>query len=145
MDDLDRNIVSVLLTDGRSSYADVGSRVGLSAPAVKRRVDRMLEAGAIRGFSVVVDPTVLGWQIEAYVEVYCKGTIGPDELRRSFENTPEIVSACTVSGPADALIHMRAESIQHFERTIEHLRENPRFDHTESVLVLSQLIERSYE
>lgn len=144
MDDVDRQIISALLVNARSSYAEIGEQVALSAPAVKRRVDRLLETGAIRGFSAVVDPTALGWHIEAYVEVYYKGTIGPDPLRRSFQEFPEIVDACTVSGAADALVHMRAESMQHLERTIERLREIPMLDHTESVLVLSQLIDRPY-
>jgi DNA-binding Lrp family transcriptional regulator len=50
-DDLDRRIVAALVDDARATYAEVGSLVGLSAPAVKRRVDRLRASGAITGFS----------------------------------------------------------------------------------------------
>jgi DNA-binding Lrp family transcriptional regulator len=143
VDDLDRRIIGCLLRDARSTFAEIGEQVSLSAPAVKRRVDRLVASGTIRGFTTVIDPAVLGWQTEAYVEVYCKGTVSPDELRRSLSAVPEVVGACTVSGAADALVHMLASDIQHLEQALERLRDERNVDHTESVIVLSRLIDRS--
>lgn len=51
VDDIDAQIVAALIKDARASYALIGNEVGLSAPAVKRRVDRLRAAGAITGFS----------------------------------------------------------------------------------------------
>ena len=142
MDDIDQQVIGCLLKDGRATYAEIGDEVGLSAPAIKRRLDRLLASGAIRGFTAVVDPTVLGWTTEAYVELYCSGTVAPQELRRSLEQVPEVVGACTVSGGADALVHMLAADIGHLERAIERVRDHPHVDHTESVIVLSRLLDR---
>ncbi len=142
MDDLDEQVVGCLLRDARATYAEIGAEVGLSAPAVKRRVDRLLASGAVRGFTALVDPTVLGWTTEAYVEVYCQGTVAPDELRRALTEVPEVVGAVTVSGSADALVHMLASDVQQLERAIERVRAEPNVDHTESVIVLSRLIDR---
>ena len=63
VDDLDARIVAALLKNGRASYAVIGDEVGLSAPAVKRRVDRLRTAGAIIGFSARVDPAAMGWMM----------------------------------------------------------------------------------
>ena len=142
MDSIDDVIVRALMADGRASYATIGAAANLSAPAVKRRVDRLRETGAIRGFTAVVDPQVLGWTTEAYVEVYCKGTVAPAELRRSLERVPEVVGACTVSGSADALLHMLATDISQLERAIERVRDEHNVDHTRSVIVLSRLLDR---
>lgn len=142
MDSIDQQVISCLLRDGRATYAEIGAVVALSAPAVKRRVDRLLESGAVKGFTAVVDPTALGWTTEAYVEVYCTGTVAPQNLRRSLESVPEVVGACTVSGAADALLHLLATDIGHLERAIERVRDNAHVDHTESVIVLSRLIDR---
>ena len=142
MDGIDTDVIGCLLRDGRATYAEIGAEVGLSAPAVKRRVDRLRETGAIRGFTAVVDPQVLGWATEAYVEVYCKGTVAPAELRRSLERVPEVVGACTVSGSADALLHMLATDISQLERAIERVRDERNVDHTRSVIVLSRLLDR---
>ncbi len=51
VDELDKRIVAALVSDARATYAEVGAQVGLSAPAVKRRVDRLRASGAITGFS----------------------------------------------------------------------------------------------
>ena len=142
MDGIDTDVIGCLLRDGRATYAEIGAEVGLSAPAVKRRVDRLRESGAITGFTALVDPTVLGWRTEAYVEVYCKGTVSPRELRRSLERVPEVVGACTVSGSADALLHMLATDIAQLERAIERIRDEHNVDHTRSVIVLSRLLDR---
>lgn len=142
MDTIDHQVISCLLRDGRATYAEIGDVVGLSAPAVKRRVDRLLESGAVKGFTAVVDPTAIGWTTEAYVELYCKGTVAPAELRRTLERIPEVVGACTVSGAADALLHMLAADINHLEQAIERVRDNAHVDHTESVIVLSRLLDR---
>ena len=142
MDVIDQQVISCLLKNGRATYAEIGDVVGLSAPAVKRRVDRLLESGTVKGFTAVVDPTALGWTTEAYVELYCKGTVSPLELRRSLESVPEVVGACTVSGAADALLHMLAADIGHLEKAIERVRDHAHVDHTESVIVLSRLLDR---
>ena len=143
MDDLDHRIVACLLRDARATYAEIGAEVNLSAPAVKRRVDRLVAGGAIRGFTALVDPAVLGWQTEAYVEIYCKGTVSPTELRRSLADVPEVVGACTVSGSADALVHVLASDVRHLEQALERIRDEPNVDHTVSTIVLSRLIDRS--
>lgn len=70
LNDLDERIVHALAEDARRSYADIGQEVGLSAPAVKRRVDRLRATGAITGFTVRVDPAALGWETEGFVEIY---------------------------------------------------------------------------
>ncbi len=142
MDSLDEQVIGCLLHDGRATYAEVGEVVGLSAPAVKRRVDRLRETGAVKGFTAVIDPAALGWTTEAYVEVYCTGTVAPAALRASLEQVPEVVGACTVSGDADALVHMLASDIQQLERAIERVRDEPNVDHTRSVIVLSRLLDR---
>ncbi|HEX4103717.1 MAG: Lrp/AsnC family transcriptional regulator [Pseudonocardiaceae bacterium] len=142
MDAIDHRVIGCLLRDGRATYAEIGAEVGLSAPAAKRRVDRLRASGAIRGFTVVVDPSALGWTTEAYVEVYCQGTVSPQDLRRSLERVPEVVGACTVSGAADALLHILAADIRHLEQAMERVRDEPNVDHTESVIVLSRLIDR---
>lgn len=143
MDPVDRQIIDVLMEDGRAAYATVGDRVGLSASAVKRRMDRLVGDGIIAGFTAVVDPHLMGWTTEAYVEVHCQGTISPDELRAAFSRVPEVHAAATVSGQADALLHIVARDVRDLERALERVRiETANVDHTETAIVLSRLIDR---
>ena len=142
LDELDRRIVAALVEDARSTYAEVGAQVGLSAPAVKRRVDRLRASGAITGFSARVDPTALGWTTEAYVELYCRGRTSPADIAVAVSKHPEITDACTVTGEADALLHIRAADVRHFERVMERIGAEPFVVRTRSVIVLSRLVNR---
>jgi DNA-binding Lrp family transcriptional regulator len=102
VDELDKRIVAALVEDARATYAEVGARVGLSAPAVKRRVDRLLAAGAITGFSAQVDPLALGWTTEAYVELFCRGRTSPADIASAVTKYPEVTDACTITGDASS-------------------------------------------
>jgi DNA-binding Lrp family transcriptional regulator len=142
MDALDRAIVARLLVDGRATYQQVGSAVGLSAPAVKRRVDAMLARGEINGFTVVVDPAALGRGVEAYVELFYRGNVAPAQLSRDLAPIPEVVGVATVTGDADALVHVLAASMADVERTVERIRTTANVDKTRTAIVMSRVVER---
>lgn len=142
MDALDQQIVSQLVQDARASYAEIGAEVGLSAPAVKRRVDKLLDLGVLRGFTAVVDPEALGWGTEAFVEVHCHGNVPTHRIRSGMEPLPEVVAAYTVTGQADAIVHMRAADIHHLESALERLRSVEWVSRAVTTVVLSRLLER---
>src|SRR5437764_13194714 len=142
VDSIDQRIVAQLVANARASYAEIGKVVGLSAPAVKRRVDRLLALGVLRGFTAVVNPEALGWGTEAFVEVRCRGNVSPERIRARLLPLPEVVAAYTVSGAADAIVHLRAANIHHLETALERLRGLEIVDRTVSTVVLSRLLER---
>ncbi|MDX2850911.1 MULTISPECIES: Lrp/AsnC family transcriptional regulator [Streptomycetaceae] len=144
-DELDRKIVAALIANARTSFAEIGADIGLSATAVKRRVDRLRESGIITGFTATVRPAALGWRTEAYVEVYCEGAAPPRRLAEVVRNHPEITAAMTVTGGADALLHVRATDVGHFEEVLERIRTEPFIRKTISYMVLSHLLPDSPE
>jgi DNA-binding Lrp family transcriptional regulator len=143
LDPLDSRIITALIDDARSTYAEIGSIVGLSASAVKRRVDRLLATGVITGFSASVEPAALGWSTEAFVELYCVGRTSPGDIGRALAKYPEVVSASTVTGDADAVIHLLAADVQHFERVLERIGAEEFVVRTKSTVVLSRLVRRN--
>ncbi len=145
MDSLDHGIIDLLRLNSRAGYGDIGGVIGLSASAVKRRVDRLVSDGVIRSFTIQVDPAVDGMGTEAYVELFCRGTVAPEELKRILSAVPEVVDAGTVTGSADAIVHMRSRDIPSLEIALEKVRIAPNVDHTRSAIVLSRLIHRSYD
>lgn len=141
MDAVDQRIVALLVADARSSYAEIGAKVSLSAPAVKRRVDRLRSSGVIKGFTTVIEPSAVGWTTEAFVELFCTGRTTPAQITVATRRHPEVVGAYTVSGEADALVHLRAADIGHLEQALEKLRAEPFVTSTRSMIVLSRLVE----
>jgi DNA-binding Lrp family transcriptional regulator len=141
MDAVDHRIIALLAADARASYAEIGSAVSLSAPAVKRRVDRLRSTGVIKKFTAIVDPAAIGWTTEAFVELFCTNRTSPAQLRTAVRRHPEVVGAYTVSGQADALVHLRAADIAHLEQALERLRSESFVTSTRSMIVLTRLVD----
>lgn len=142
MDALDAAIVRELALDARATYAQVGHAVALSAPAVKRRVDRLRDEGVIRGYTVRLDPAALGWQTEAFVELFCHGSTSPATMQAAIEQYPEVMGASTVTGDVDVVLQVRARDMRHLERVVERLAAEPFVARTRSTIVLSALVRR---
>ncbi len=143
MDDVDRKILTLLVTDGRRTFDDIGKRISLSAPSVKRRVDRLRASGAIQGYTAVLDPAALGWGTEALVELfYAPGTL-LDEVAERLRERPEVVEAWSVTGEADAIARVRTHDNADLERLIMDLQRDGRVQRTRSQVVMSRLVQRT--
>ena len=140
MDATDRRILSLLLEDGRRTYDDIAGRVNLSAPSVKRRVDRLRASGALRGFTAVVDQAALGWHTEALVELFYRPGTTLGEVARTLRDHPEVAEAWSVTGEADAIARVRTQDNSDLERLIIDLQRNGLVERTRSVIVLSRLV-----
>lgn len=144
MDETDRKIVALLRENARRSFANIGSHVALTAPAVKRRVDRLEAEGVIRGYQASVDPAGFGWHTDAFVELYCEGRMPASEVRTAVGSHPEVIGAYTLAGEASALLHVRTTDTSHLEETLERIRHSPGIARTQTQIVLSTLFERPF-
>jgi Lrp/AsnC family transcriptional regulator, leucine-responsive regulatory protein len=142
MDAVDRRILALLMEDGRRTYDDIASRVQLTAPSVKRRVDRLRASGALEGFTAVVDHGALGWQTEALVDLYFRPGTTLDEVAKVLGRHPEVAEAWSVTGEADAIARVRTEDNRDLERLIIDLQRNGLVERTSSQVVLSRLVSR---
>jgi Lrp/AsnC family transcriptional regulator, leucine-responsive regulatory protein len=142
VDDTDRKILAALTEDARSTYDEIGKRVALSAPAVKRRVDRLRRDGVLRGFTAVVDPAALGTMTEALIELFYAPGIGLEQVRESLRPLPEVVEAWSITGDADCIVRVRARDPQDLERVIMELQREASVVRTRSQIVMSRLIDR---
>ncbi|MBA2239947.1 MAG: Lrp/AsnC family transcriptional regulator [Solirubrobacterales bacterium] len=140
MDAVDRRILALLMEDGRRTYGNVGERVSLSAPAVKRRVDRMRATGALEGFTAVVDHSALGASTEALVEMFFRSGTTLGEVAEVLREHPEVVEAWSVTGEADAIARVRTADNADLERLIIDLQRDGLVQRTRSQVVMSHLV-----
>ncbi len=139
LDEIDHKILAFLVQNGRESFATLGTRVGLSTAATKRRVDRLRHDGVIRRFTADVDPAALGWAIEAYVELYCEGRVPPDRMAEMVKSIPEVAEALTVTGDCDGILFVRTSDATHLETVLGVIRNYPGVVRTRSSIVLTHL------
>jgi Lrp/AsnC family transcriptional regulator for asnA, asnC and gidA len=72
LDEIDHQLIGLLQRDGRASYAELAPAVGLSAPAVRQRVQRLIEGGVVQ-IVAVTDPLALGLPVMALVGIRVSG------------------------------------------------------------------------
>jgi DNA-binding Lrp family transcriptional regulator len=142
VDAIDRKILTALNEDGRRTYDSIAADVSLSAPAVKRRVDRLRESGVIRGFTVIVDHQVLGAHTEALIEMFFAPGTQLDEVATKLAGYPEVLEAWSITGEADAIARVRTNDNADLERLIRELQRDGVLQRTRSQVVMSRLVSR---
>ncbi len=140
MDNADRKILALLVEDARRTYDDIARRVSLSAPAVKRRVDRLRADGAIRGYTAVLDHSALGDHTEALVELFFAPGTQLDEVATTLGHHPEVLEAWSITGEADAIARVRTHDNAGLENLIRDLQRDGQVVRTRSQVVLSRLV-----
>lgn len=120
LDDTNRALLSELQRDARLSLAELGRRVGLSAPAVAERLQRLERDGVIRGYRAEIDPAALGFGLSAIIRVRPM----PRQLQRIADlarETPEIVECHRITGEDCYLIKAHIRSMGHLEEILDAL------------------------
>jgi Lrp/AsnC family transcriptional regulator, leucine-responsive regulatory protein len=111
LDETDRGIIGVLATDGRISFAELGRRVSLSAPAVAERVRRLEQTGVITGYRAEVDPRALGYALTALVRV--KPAVRQlSKIAELAAAIPEIEECLRITGEDCFYIKLHLRSIE---------------------------------
>jgi Lrp/AsnC family leucine-responsive transcriptional regulator len=136
IDGTDLEIIDLLRADARRTLADIAARVSLSAPAVKRRIDRLQSLGVITGYTVTVDQTKLGRPLEAFAELRFAGTTKVDEIAEIGAGIPEVEAVFTTAGDPDALAWIRVRDVADLKRVVDLLRRSGRVTGTKTLMVL---------
>ena len=116
--------------------------VGLSAPAVKRRVDRLVEKRRDQGIHGRHRPEVLGAGTEAFVELHCRSRTNPADIAEMVADEPDVAAVYTVTGDADALLHVKTANPTELEAIVEQVRAHQNAERTKTTIVLSRVVQR---
>ncbi len=136
LDDVDRSLIWLLQEDGRASYATLAAKVGLSAAAVRNRVNRLFDQGIVKGM-VVIDPLKLGYQIAAVVGISCAGSLDP--AIQAIEGSSEVDCAVVSSGRYDLMVEIACFNTEHLMERVEEFRKIEGAVDVEVIVVLKYL------
>ena len=138
MDDVDRKALLALMRNGRVTWAELGERLGLSAPAAAERARRLEEQGAIRGYAAVVDPGKLGFPLTAYVFVSIGDQRKRAGLLRLAGRHRQVVECHHVAGEDDYLLKVRCRGTADLEQFLSRtLKDQLGVARTRTTIVLS--------
>lgn len=120
LDDVDVQLLRILHEDARTSIADIARALNMSAPSVSERLRRLKESGVIRGFTIEVDPTLLGYELAFYIRI----SPLPGQLSKVVSvitEIEEIVECDRITGDDCFIAKAYVESAKEIEEVINRL------------------------
>ena len=121
MDRYDTEILSTLQTDGRITWSQLAKRVNLSASAVQRRVEALLQRGVIENFTVNLNEAMLGHNVKAFVTVHIErqNMELAEDFRRRVREHPQVQACHMISGSIDFILEIVASDLDAFGKFID--------------------------
>lgn len=136
IDDTDRQLLQELVQNGRESIVELARRIQLSPAATKRRLDRLEEMGAIRGYTAILDHQMLGVSFEAFTELRFAGDVAVADIQAISRSVPEVLEVYTIAGDPDALVRIRVRGVEHLQEVVDALRQQSGVVGTKTLMVL---------
>jgi DNA-binding Lrp family transcriptional regulator len=116
LDPTDLKILALLQADGRISNQDLAEKVFLSASSCLRRVRMLEESGVISHYRAVLDPNVIGLEVDAFVQVTMRRDVEHwhENFSKAILSWPEVVGTYIITGDANYLLRVRARNLKHY-------------------------------
>ena len=143
IDQLDRQILAILTTDGKLPYAEIGKQLFVSAGTIHVRMKKMEALGVVRGYSLNVDYTKLGFDITAFLGIYLDKSSLYDEVSEQLKQIVEIVEANYTTGNYSIFAKIVCRDTNHLKQVLHDKIQNiAGIQRTETFISLDQSIMR---
>ena len=138
MDDTDRQLISLLRDNARTSVAALAKTLRVSRGTVQNRLDKLEHSGTIVGYSVRLKPQAEAHQIRALMTVAVEGN-RIDPVLAALRGDPAVSGLHTTNGRWDIVAELQADSLEAFDRVLSRVRQISGIANTETSLLLSTL------
>ncbi|WP_299549202.1 Lrp/AsnC family transcriptional regulator [uncultured Tateyamaria sp.] len=137
-DDLDRRLVALLMRDGRAPVAKLADILNVSRSTVQNRLDRMLQSGALLGFTARVREDYEDGQINAMMMIKISGK-STTQVIANLRRLPELRRVHTTSGKWDLVAEIRVQTLAEFDRTLREVRQINNIETSETSILLTSV------
>lgn len=136
LEDIDRQILEILARNARLSVREIARRVGVAPGTVAERIGRFERRGVIRGYHAQIEPTALGYALEAIVGLQTIQGPSTDETLDRMMEIPEVEEAYVVTGQWDLVVRVRVRDHLHLrDVVVGRMWQIPVFRHSETMIV----------
>lgn len=138
MDKTDKALIAALQADGRASITYLSGLLGVSRATVQARLDRLQKSGAIRRFTVALNPELQPDLIRAVMMVQLQGALAR-KIIAAMRRMPEVVDLHTTNGAWDLVAHLEIRSLPEFDQALRKVREIVGVLNSETCLLLDRV------
>jgi len=140
VDDIDRQVVNALLSDGRASVRDVAKDTGVAATTVSRRIDQLEDSGVIDSYTARVDYGAFGYDVTAVFQLSVEGDGLPDVTER-LRDHHNMIAVYEVTGDHDVVAVGKFQSTDDMNEHIKTLLTDADIRAAETSVVLNVVSE----
>ncbi len=141
LDEIDRQILKHLSSNGRLSHAELGRLVGLTRAAVRERVGQLVEHGIISHFTIVVNPLKAGKNLSIFFNI-CVEWSKIDQIAQELLDSEEITNVYQMSGRPHLHVHALFDDQDHASSYVQKLRDIDGISSVESEFLITRYKER---
>ena len=143
IDNVDRQILNILLQDARTPYLEIARKLIVSGGTIPQRIEKLKEAGIIRGSQINLDLKALGFDVTVFIGVHLKSSKELNHVINKLKKMPEVLEAHFTTGNYALLLKISTKSTVDFHKfLVEKLQPIEQVQATESFLSLDQPIKR---
>ena len=143
IDEVDRQILSILMTDAKTPFTDIAKNVHVSGGTVHVRMRKMEQLGIVTGASLTIDYTKLGYDISAFLGIYLDKSSLYDEVADELKKIPEIVEAHYTTGLYSIFAKIICRDTSHLKEVLhDKIQKIGGIQRTETFITLQESINR---
>lgn len=140
MDDLDRTLLEIFTADPRIGVLEASRRMKVARGTVQARLDKLASSGVILGWGPTLDPAAMDHPVTAFLtlEIRQDPDFGAhDAIGQALSRIPEVLEACTITGPGDLWCRVVARSNTDLQRVIDSVLSIPGIFRSSTVIALA--------
>lgn len=144
LDDIDLQIISIMLDDAKTSYADIGQKLFISGGTVHVRLKKLSEQLVITGSKLNVDFSKLGFDIIAFIGIFLEKSHFYPDVVNALKEIPEIVSAHYTTGNYSIFTRVMCKDTDHLREVLSNkIQKIEGIQRTETFISLEESINRA--
>ena len=137
MDEIDVKLIELFTDEPRIGALEASRRLGVARGTVTARLDRLERTGVISGWGPALDPTALGHPVTAFLTLEIRQGAGHDAVGDHLATIPEVLEACTITGPGDMWARVVARSNADLQTVIDRALDHPGIVRSSTVIALA--------
>jgi len=143
IDEIDREIINILIKNGRTPYADIAKQVGMKSPSVIERIKKLESEGIIKKYTTELNYKKLGYDITAFIGISIDNTQHITDFEHEISNlSDEIVECHHVTGDFTMILKVITKNTSTLSKLIKTLRNISGVQKTNTILVFSTILDK---
>jgi Lrp/AsnC family transcriptional regulator, regulator for asnA, asnC and gidA len=143
VDELDRRILRILMRDASIPYTDIARELSVSGGTIHVRMKKMQDAGVVIGSKLIVNPSMLGFDVCAFLGIYLEKGSAYKRALEQLKEIPEIVEIYYTTGIYNMFAKIICKDTSHLRNVLnDKVQIIDGVQRTETFISLDKSIER---